>query len=87
MKVPGAEELLSSAWKVLITISDGNIDIDKTPQIDGDTLSCELSEQETSYLSLGTIYIEATIVNEEKVYKTATVKTKMIEAIKDAVML
>lgn len=59
--IPGREDLLEVADSVIVTASDGTLDIDMTPTIDGDTVTVTLTEEQTATLSVGPILFEVTI--------------------------
>ena len=86
LTIHGAEEILSGADKVILTISDGDKDINLTPRVEGNVLTAVMRQEQTARLESGTLYIEATIVVGDKVFKTKTLEASLDEAVKNKVV-
>ena len=86
LTIENGAEILAAADKVIVTVSDGSLDIDYEPVIEEDTLTITMTEADTARLSLGNMLVEATIKLGAQIIKTKTVKTKLVEAIRDKVV-
>ena len=81
-----AEELISTADEIIVTVSDGTIDIDLVPEAEGDTLIVTMTQEQTEQLALGVLQIEATFKFGSRIVKTRTMTDELIEAVRDRVM-
>ena len=81
-----AAELIASADEIIVTVSDGTLDIDLTPSIEEDTLTVTMTQEQTESLALGSLYIEATFKFGSRIIKTRTMTDELIEAVRDRVM-
>ena len=81
-----AANILASADAIIVTVSDGEVDIDLTPTIEDNILTCIMTQEQTSQLALGPMYVEATLKFGDKVMKTKTMTTGLDEAVRDRVM-
>lgn len=83
MQLAGSADILQAASDVILTVSDGEVDVDMIPEINGETLTATMTEEQTGQLEVGDIYIEATVKVGSSVFKTKTIKDKMLEAVRN----
>ena len=82
--IKDAKQILEMADEIIFTVSDDVIDIDvEELTIDGEDIYATLTEEQTGSLSSGSIKVEITIRIGNRVLKTKTKKTKLIEAVRD----
>lgn len=88
--LPSKAELIAAANEIVVTVSDGIIDVDVTDiNIDGDIIHASMTEAQTGSLSAGSWQVEVTLRFGTKILKTKTTKTmklKATEAVRDSLL-
>lgn len=80
--IAGAEDLLASARKVIVTFAKGNVNFDIVPIISGDKVLATLTQTQTAAFT-GNVQVEVTIVDEDgRVLKTKTLEANVEKSVK-----